>query len=192
MLFRSKYYGEKWYNKFFNFYHLNNSILQITESSVLKNELIQKYSQKWYDEHIISHKLMEKKIIYSYESIIKYENEKKNKKEKKSEFSKELEDFNDYTSGLVQSPYFTMAIDTEKQEARPAFAATAHKLFFNGDPDVSYYDDLITLNYTEESIIKQYDVTATMLANPAGASTGLGMPTFNPPSFPWAGRFLLE
>ena len=58
-----------------------------------------------------------------------------------------VEDFNDYTSGLVQSPYFTMAIDTEKQEARPAFAATAHKLFFNGDPDVSYYDDLITLNY---------------------------------------------
>lgn len=103
-----------------------------------------------------------------------------------------VDDFSNYDSGLVQSPYFTVALDTERQEARPAFAATGHKLFFNGDPDVSYYDDLITLNYTEANLIAQYDVTGTMLVNPGGASIGLGAPTFNPPTFPWAGRFLLE
>ena len=92
-----KYYGINWYNKFFNVYHLNNTIFQIRESSVLKNELIQKYSQKWYDTHIEGHKLIERKLIYSYESIIKYELERKNKKKAK-EFAGENEDFNDYST----------------------------------------------------------------------------------------------
>ena len=94
-----KIYGEKWYTKFFNFYHLNNSILQITESSVLKNELIQKYSQKWYDLHIAGHTLIERKLIYSYESIIKYELERKNKKKPKElATGSDMDDFNDYTT----------------------------------------------------------------------------------------------
>jgi len=94
-----KIYSDKWYIKFFNFYHLNNSILQITESTVLKNELIQKYSQKWYDLHITGHTLIERKLIYSYESIIKYELERKNKKKAK-EFATgtDMDDFNDYTT----------------------------------------------------------------------------------------------
>jgi len=103
-----------------------------------------------------------------------------------------VEDFGSYDAGLVKSPYFTVALDTDSQIARPAFSAVAHKLFFNGDPDVSYYDDLITLNYTEEKMIAQYDVTATTSVNPGGASMGIGAPTFNPPTFPWAGRYLLE
>ncbi len=94
-----QFYGNNWYTKFFNFYHLNNSILQIMETVVLKNEIIQKYGQSWFDMHITNHKLMERKLIYSYESVIKYELEKKNKKKAK-EFAvgKELEDFNDYTT----------------------------------------------------------------------------------------------
>jgi hypothetical protein len=94
-----KTYGDKWYKYFFNSYHINTSIYSIKESSVLKNELIQKYSQKWFDEHIISHKLIEKKLIYSYESIIKYDLDIKNKKKmKEAEFSKEIDEFIDYTT----------------------------------------------------------------------------------------------
>ena len=94
-----KNYGIKWYNKLFNLYHINSSIYSIKESSILKNEIIQKYSQKWYDEHINSHELIEKKIIYSYESIIKYDLERKNKKKaKEMSFSADNEDFNDYTT----------------------------------------------------------------------------------------------
>ena len=94
-----KLYGLNWYTKFFNLYHINNTIYSIRESQVLKTEIIQKYSQQWYDIHIQNHQLMERKLIYSYESIIKFELERKNKKKVK-EFSstKEAEDFNDYTT----------------------------------------------------------------------------------------------
>ena len=57
-----------------------SSIYSIKDSSILKNELIQKYTQKWYDDHILGHELIEKKLIYSYESIIKFDLERKNKK----------------------------------------------------------------------------------------------------------------
>lgn len=94
-----KYYNKNWYSKFFNSYHINTTIYQIKESSIMKNEIIQKYTQKWYDEHIEGHKLMERKLIYSYESLIKLDLEQKNKKKaKESEFTKEAEDFNDYTT----------------------------------------------------------------------------------------------
>ena len=66
-------------------------------SKGIYRELIQKYSQKWYDTHIEGHKLIERKLIYSYESIIKYELERKNKKKAK-EFAGENEDFNDYST----------------------------------------------------------------------------------------------
>lgn len=94
-----KYYNKNWYSKFFNSYHINTSIYQIKESTIMKNEIIQKYTQKWYDEHIEEHKLMERKLIYSYESLIKLDLEQKNrKKAKEAEFTKEAEDFNDYTT----------------------------------------------------------------------------------------------
>jgi len=93
-----KFYGEHWYNKFFNLYHINNTIYSIIESALLKKELIDKYTQTWYNTHIINHQLMEKKLIYSYESIIKYELERKNKKKGAKEFAGADEDFNDYTT----------------------------------------------------------------------------------------------
>jgi hypothetical protein len=94
-----KIYGIHWYNKFFNLYHINNTIYSIRESTVLKNEIIQKYSQSWYDIHIQNHQLMERKLIYSYESIIKFELDRKNKKKAKEFASgKDAEDFNDYTT----------------------------------------------------------------------------------------------
>lgn len=118
-----KFYGDKWYKYFFNSYHINTSIYSIIESSVLKNELIQKYSQKWFDEHIISHKLIEKKLIYSYESIIKYDLEIKNKKKmKESEYSKELDEFIDYTT-------------TKKLDIKKLFSEKQQKGGFNNIDD---------------------------------------------------------
>jgi hypothetical protein len=94
-----KFYGEHWYNKFFNLYHINNTIYSIRETELLKKEIIDKYTKDWYDKHIMNHQLMERKLIYSYESIIKYELEKKVKKKSK-EFASgtDNEDFNDYTT----------------------------------------------------------------------------------------------
>lgn len=53
-------YGSKWYNKFFNTYHINYSIEYIRKFKKNTDELIKKFGQKWFDEHITEHKLIEK------------------------------------------------------------------------------------------------------------------------------------
>lgn len=73
-----KMYGEKWYYKFFNTYHVNSAIVSIKESSTQKKELTDKYSKTWFETHIESHQLIEKKLIYSYASLIKDERARKN------------------------------------------------------------------------------------------------------------------
>ena len=66
-------YGTNWYNFFFNTYHINNTIHIIKNSHTQQNELVDKYGNAWYDLHIGSKNLFEKKIVYSYESLIKSE-----------------------------------------------------------------------------------------------------------------------
>lgn len=88
-------YGETWYKKFFNTYHINNTISIIKNSSQQKKELIDKYGQKWYDEHIDKFKLIDRKLFYSYEALIKDEILRKEGKRKKSR-DKEDEEKIDY------------------------------------------------------------------------------------------------
>lgn len=76
------FYGEKWYEKFFNVYHINSSINIIRESSSQKKEIEEIYGEDWYKKHISSKKLIEKEIIYSYEAMVKYENQHKKIKER--------------------------------------------------------------------------------------------------------------
>ena len=64
-----KKYGEEWYKYFFNNYHINSQIYTIKESTIQKNELTNKFGEEWLDKHISSRELMEKKIIYSYQSF---------------------------------------------------------------------------------------------------------------------------
>ncbi len=132
-----KYYNTKWYVKFFNSYHINTTIYQIKETQSLKNELIQKYSQKWYDEHIEGHKLMERKLIYSYESLIKLDLEQKNKKKiKEAEFSKEADDFNDYTT-------------TKKLDIKKLFSPKSQK--------GGYYNEEFNLEGGFENYLNSYE-----------------------------------
>ena len=93
-----KTYGIKWYNSFFNKYHVNFTIYNIRDTNILKDELTQKYGKDWFQTHIQSHILMEKKIIYSYESLIKYELEAKNKKKAKEMAIEKDDDIIDYTT----------------------------------------------------------------------------------------------
>lgn len=67
------FYGVEWYNKFFNTYHVHHSIQLIKESNTQKKELQDKFGDKWYESHIRTKQLMDKKILYSYESLIKDE-----------------------------------------------------------------------------------------------------------------------
>ena len=94
-----KYYGNKWYQKFFNYYHLNLSISVITETSSQKNELIEKYGDKWYNEHIENYNIIDKKLIYSYAGLIKDELRRKLlKKEKGFAKIKEIDENEDYST----------------------------------------------------------------------------------------------
>jgi hypothetical protein len=64
-------YGDLWYKYFFNNYHIEHTFETIKMNNVLKNNLIKKYDDKWYNETIINFKQKQKKIPYSYESNIK-------------------------------------------------------------------------------------------------------------------------
>ena len=70
-------YGDRWFEKFFNTYHINFTIEQIRESKSMKKELIDKFSQKWYDTYIETYISSDKKLIYSYAALIKDERDRK-------------------------------------------------------------------------------------------------------------------
>lgn len=77
-------YGQYWYTKFFNKYHIDYTISLIRESTIQQDELIDKFGQQWYDEHIITKEIMTGKLIYSFETIIKNELMRKTIKKQRS------------------------------------------------------------------------------------------------------------
>ena len=93
-----KNYGTHWYKFFFNNYHINSQIYIIKESTIQNNELTDKYGKEWVDLHIQGHQLMEKKIIYSYQSLIRDILESKNKKKVKEKSFEPDVDIKDFTT----------------------------------------------------------------------------------------------
>ena len=65
------YYGEYWYQKFFISHHLKAQIKQIDSTAVKKKQIISKFGEDWYKEHINIG--IFKKISYSFASTY-YEN----------------------------------------------------------------------------------------------------------------------
>lgn len=78
------FYGERWYYLFFNTYHINLVISIVKETPTQKSELIDKYGNDWYEKHIVSYELIERKIVYSYESQVKDLVERKSIKKNRS------------------------------------------------------------------------------------------------------------
>lgn len=68
-----EFYGVEWYNKFYNTYHIHHTLQMIKESNIQKKELIDKFGEKWYETNVSIKQLIDKKILYSYESLIKDE-----------------------------------------------------------------------------------------------------------------------
>jgi hypothetical protein len=66
-----KYYGDKWYNFFFNTYHLNYLFYHINNNKHQKKEIINKYGDEWYDKHFKQYLVVDKKVFYSYAANIK-------------------------------------------------------------------------------------------------------------------------
>ena len=93
-----------------------------------------------------------------------------------------VDNFSNYGSGYVNKPEFTAAIDTARQECRPAFSAIQHNLFFVTDPDVAVFNDFITMKYTEEEFISQTIASGTYTnPNPSGITADNGRAVIYPP-----------
>ena len=96
-----------------------------------------------------------------------------------------VDNFSNYGTGYVNKPEFTAAIDTARQECRPAFAAIQHNLFFVTDPDVAVFNDFITMKYTEEEFISQTIASGTdSNPNPSGITADNGRAVIYPPVIP--------
>jgi hypothetical protein len=72
-----KNYGDNWFSKFFNTYHIDHTIHMLNSGSLKKAPIIEKYGQPWYKTHIESHQLLDYKLIYSYEALIKEDYDRK-------------------------------------------------------------------------------------------------------------------
>jgi hypothetical protein len=70
-------YGDYWYRKFFNSFHTSNIIATIKETNAQKQEILDKYGKVWFDKHIETQELIEKKLLYSYETLVKDERTRK-------------------------------------------------------------------------------------------------------------------
>ena len=93
----SKFYGDYWYDKFFNIYHIMYSLHSIKESKTQQREIIDKFGQEWYDKHVNLRQIINKKILYNFATSVK--NETSNKSIKKNrEYQKDNEDNMDYTT----------------------------------------------------------------------------------------------
>ena len=96
-----KEYGEYWYEKFFNSYHINYTKNNIKKNNAKKNQLFEKYGEDWYKFHFIERDLTARKVTYNYESVIKSNLYNKDTKKKK-QIIEEDDDILDYTINKKQ------------------------------------------------------------------------------------------
>lgn len=88
-----KQYGDYWYEHFFNNYHIAHTKNNVNRSNSKKTELINKFGKEWFTEHVTKHELTDRRIYYSYASIVKRKLEQEKKKQKKQVEDDELTNF---------------------------------------------------------------------------------------------------
>ncbi len=124
-------YGENWYEKFFNHYHLQFSIENIRKSKSKSKDIQSKYGKKWYEKHIEGFKL-KKPIEYNYNQFVKEEREERIIKVRLAERKEEQEEDDvDYST---------------QQAATRAFART---MTLDGGNDINLSDTSFNLESSE-------------------------------------------
>jgi hypothetical protein len=93
-----KNYGGYWYEKFFNSYHINNTIETTIKNPTKMKELGSIYDSKWINEHFTNYIKRVETITYNYEYMIKEERERKIIKKIMQKQQHEAEDTIDYTT----------------------------------------------------------------------------------------------
>lgn len=96
LIILDEFYGELWYKKIFNTYHINYIIEQILKNKTQQTDLIKKRGEKWYDQHIKKYKLVDRNIIYNYGENVRDELLLKEHKKRRLELMKDVTT-DDYT-----------------------------------------------------------------------------------------------
>ncbi|AVL93900.1 putative early transcription factor large subunit [Megavirus vitis] len=98
-----KNYGNYWYEKFFNSYHINNTKELTLKNSTRMKELKSMYNNEWINTHFTNYKKRMETTIYNYEYLIKEERERKTLNRNIRRQQEDLEDIIDYTTSNRQS-----------------------------------------------------------------------------------------
>src|SRR5579872_1460986 len=98
-----KNYGDFWYEKFFNKYHIH-----FTKDDVIKNapkakELQSIYGVEWYDIHFKDYKKRVQVIYYSFEAMVKEDRERRAIKKIIQKQQQDVEEFIDYSTSTKTS-----------------------------------------------------------------------------------------
>ncbi|AYV85120.1 MAG: hypothetical protein Satyrvirus4_17 [Satyrvirus sp.] len=93
-----KNYGEFWYEKFFNSYHINYTIETTLKNPTKMKELKTIYDSQWIQKHFTNYKKRFEVVTYNYEYMVKEERERKMIKKIIQKQQYEIEDIVDYTT----------------------------------------------------------------------------------------------
>jgi hypothetical protein len=162
-------YGDYWYTKFFNTYHINDSKASTVKNPQKMKQLTELYGKKWVDEHFVAYLKKKVTLQYSYEAAIKADRRKRNLKKIINKQKEEAEDEIDYTttniglSGGVpdfafeQVEYFSGGASIEEADGEDDFNTdddqTTEEEFYKEEdlPEFSSDED------SEQETIEEYD-----------------------------------
>ncbi|QTF49239.1 putative early transcription factor large subunit [Acanthamoeba polyphaga mimivirus] len=100
-----KNYGEYWYEKFFNSYHINNTKELTLKNSVRMRELRSLYTEEWVNRHFVNYKKRLETTIFNYEYVVKEDRERRSVKRHIRRQQDDVEELLDYrTTGHPLPP----------------------------------------------------------------------------------------
>lgn len=109
-------YGEYWYEKFFNSYHIINTKKNIFDNNKKKEKLKEIYGDKWLSDHILLFKNKLETVTYTYEYAVKKIQEKKSVKETIARQRSNIQEILDYTFGTYTESNAQSRIQQQNEE----------------------------------------------------------------------------
>ena len=112
-----KNYGEYWYEKFFNSYHINNIKETTLKNSSRMKELRSIYNNQWIGDHFTNYHKRLQTVTFNYEFVVKESRERKMIKKIIQKQQHEMEEIIDYTTiGKKNLEQAQEIMDTEEKE----------------------------------------------------------------------------
>ncbi|MCK9369118.1 DUF4815 domain-containing protein [Candidatus Dojkabacteria bacterium] len=100
-----------------------------------------------------------------------------------------VDSFAGHSVGDVTNPDYHCSIDYNEKILRPPFSSTSHTFQFDSGVDYAKNGDLVTLNYTTETLVSQGLASTFVNLNPYNIFTWNGFVSLNPPSDNWVDTF---